>query len=194
MTADKNTRAPRRLKTAAAQYHTMTSPPAERVHIAAALKGGHPVRLPDDPKAELRVRLDGHNGWATLVAWVDHGRWVAACPSCLNAQMVDPDDPRFFCYECGNADLGGVWARVHFPKPNTRKLIEEILAERPEDNAHWMPHETVGDLADENEAHGLAIPKLTAALRALDAGLPPQDLDRVTRARLKNPRERIVAV
>ncbi len=186
--------AARRIRVAGEQFKSFDRPQAERIHVAMAIRKGHPVRLPAGAEPDLRVRGDGHNGWTTLVPYVNEGRWVVTCPACREGQVVDPDDPRFYCYLCNNSDHGGGWIRLHFPKAEVRELIADVLAERHEANAGWLPHETVGDLADENEVHRLRVPA-TARLRGeLGVGLPPADLDRVVRAHLKNPREHVVVI
>src|SRR5215207_5729866 len=50
----------------------------------------------------------------SLEATVNHGRWIVES-YCLNAQLVDEEDPRFFCVNCGNDDNEGKWYGVVFP-------------------------------------------------------------------------------
>ncbi len=42
-------------------------------------------------------------------------RWVAMC-ECGGAEVVDPNEPVFFCCSCGNAKVGGLWRPVNFPQ------------------------------------------------------------------------------
>lgn len=90
--------------------------------------------------------------------------------------MVDPDDPRFFCYVCKNSDNGRAWLKVHFPKPNVIAVIEDILSVRKDESTmNWLPHETVEDLAKENESHGFerrALPQQ----HKMGVGLDPKDV------------------
>ena len=145
------------IRRASLEYPTFAAPPAERVHVALALQHALPLRLPADPQPTLTAG----RGWTILAAVVNHGRWVVACPSCSSAQLADPDDPRFFCDRCANADHGGGWARVQFPKPAELAAIEAVLAARPSDEyRNWSPPETVADLVVENEAHGVPVPLL----------------------------------
>ena len=62
----------------------------------------------------------------TVMARINYGRWVGDCgltrtsgplagQVCANAQFVDDDDPRFYCIDCANEQLGGVWRTVTFP-------------------------------------------------------------------------------
>jgi len=105
-----------------------------------------------------------------VVARVDFGRWLADC-GCGGAEYVDPGDPIFFCFSCGNADHGGNARRVIFPDSITLVSIEKTLLERPvierigkTDSQKamnsipalamlarsWNPGETVKDLKDQH--------------------------------------------
>jgi hypothetical protein len=49
-------------------------------------------------------------------AVVDHGRLIVRCPFCATgAEIVDVDDPRFFCLECLNAEAGGRFVPINVP-------------------------------------------------------------------------------
>lgn len=86
-------------------------------------------------------------------AAVNDGRWLVQC-RCGSAQLVQPDEPRFFCIECLNDHVGGQWVTVRFP--SEVKAIEELLEQREDRGAmNWEPGETVEDLQAENEAHGV---------------------------------------
>jgi hypothetical protein len=63
-----------------------------------------------------------------VLARVDHGRWGANC-ECGGAEYVDPDDPVFYCFSCGNAAAGGKLRPVQFP--GNMEDIELLLLERP---------------------------------------------------------------
>lgn len=92
----------------------------------------------------------------TVKAEVNYGRWIAHCPVCPGAEMVDPEDPRFFCLSCDNAAFGRRMLRVEFPDPITRGVIERLLLARPvPQTRNWLPHETVLHLRQENAAHGV---------------------------------------
>lgn len=88
----------------------------------------------------------------TVFARVNHGRWIADCPFCAGAELVDPIDPRFFCMSCDNDSKGGRWLRVTFPV--NLQEIEAILESRPSDTfKNWDPRvgETAAGLRRENE-------------------------------------------
>lgn len=89
-------------------------------------------------------------GKATVaLARVNHGRWIVDCPFCPSAALVTPDDPRFFCVECGNAAAHGRWAKVIFP--DDVDAIEQTLEPRPAALQNWEPGEDVDALRVEND-------------------------------------------
>jgi hypothetical protein len=101
---------------------------------------------------------DPQPGDAPVVAYVNHGRWVAQC-ECMSAQLVSPADPRFFCVECFNVAVDGRWRAVTFPAGSEVEEIEAVLELRPErKRQNWEPGETVERLVAENLEHGLPDP------------------------------------
>lgn len=90
---------------------------------------------------------DGQVARAKLNAFVNDGRWVVVC-RCGGAQIVSPDDARFWCWECRPDE----WSPVIWPDEKTRADAEAVLVERPEArNRNWRPwEETVKGLAAEN--------------------------------------------
>jgi hypothetical protein len=80
-----------------------------------------------------------------VVARLNHGRWLGDCNlqdtirgrTCLNAQLLDPDDPRFFCVECFNGANGGRWRPVTWPA--NRAGIEAQLEARQQPEQNWEP-------------------------------------------------------
>ncbi len=120
------------------------------------------VRMPGVPHAEWAARLMGRTPPAevadspVLAAEVNHSRWVVRCPWCGSAQIVDPSDPRFWCPECDNRDVGGRWVRVRWPDEATRLEIEDELMRRPRDHQrNWQAYEVVEDLRQENRRRGV---------------------------------------
>jgi hypothetical protein len=88
----------------------------------------------------------------TVEAYVNDSRWVVQCPGCNGAQLASRNDHRFFCVDCLNADNGGHWLRVVWPKDHAE--IEAALLQRPNPKTrHWRPGETVADLVRETEEH-----------------------------------------
>lgn len=94
------------------------------------------------------------------VAWVDHGRWLAACPdpNCRapgptgapGIEYVQPGEP-FFCCACANVGVGHRWRLVGWPR--NRAEIERLLAARPYPHQRtWLPGEPVERLEHENAA------------------------------------------
>lgn len=94
-----------------------------------------------------------------IVAYVNHGRWVAECPDCAGAQLVSELERRFWCLNCGNAAVNFAWRHVRMPKKRT--AIEAELVIRPAARneraitRNWLPGETVEDLQRENVEHGV---------------------------------------
>lgn len=83
----------------------------------------------------------------SVVAYVNHGRWVADCTDDNGAELVEPGE-RFLCGSCG-AEADVVW-------PDDIPAAEAVLRVRPLSNRHWYPQrETVSDLAAENTERGL---------------------------------------
>lgn len=58
-------------------------------------------------------------------------QWIADCDVCNTAMFVDPDEPIFFCFGCGNRLNGNRPRPVDFPPEAERKEIERLLLERP---------------------------------------------------------------
>ncbi len=94
-----------------------------------------------------------------IVAYVNHGRWVAECPDCAGAQLVSELERRFWCLNCGNAAVNFAWRHVRMPQKRT--AIEAELVIRPAARSeraitrNWLPGETVEDLQRENVEHGV---------------------------------------
>ena len=90
-----------------------------------------------------------------IPARINHGRWIADCPYCTGAEMVDPNDPVFYClnYECTRPHNTSPLP-VQFPAG--RVGLENALLRRPEmKNRNWFPNETIADLLAENAANGI---------------------------------------
>ena len=84
-------------------------------------------------------------------AYINHGRWVADCPHCTSARMVEPEQDEFLCLDdqCHRVSRL-VW-------PAQRPEIERILLARPNaKNRNWYPHESLAQLRAENREHGHA--------------------------------------
>lgn len=93
-----------------------------------------------------------------LAARIEHGRWLADCPTCGGALIVDSKIPLFICHECGSPENLGKWYMLAFPKNKAK--IEAALLKRPghrmkAPTRHWFPHETLKQLEAENARHGV---------------------------------------
>ena len=94
--------------------------------------------------------LDDKPSGAPVTARIWQGQWIADC-ECNGACFVDPDEPVFFCFSCGNRANGQKPRPVIFPPEAERLEIERLLLERPVDD--------MAGLTD-NERAGLAKPLL----------------------------------
>ena len=132
---------------------------------------------------QMRVNLaalhhDVDTSAPPATAYVNHGRWVADCPSegCAGATSIMPG-AGFFCGECLNAEVGHRYRPVVWPA--ARAGIEDALCcRRLPQSANWRPGETVRDLEDENEQRGL--PR-----RGSLGAMPPVDAPVLVKPRLR---------
>lgn len=98
---------------------------------------------------------------ATVAAYVNHGRWVADCPTpgCGGALCLSRQASLFLCPQCWNAANGGQWMAVTFPA--AKQQIEALLLRRPAADdwtapaRNWRPGESTAQLRAENAARGL---------------------------------------
>lgn len=85
---------------------------------------------------------------------INHGRWIAECPTCKDAQLASRTDLRFMCVSCANSAIGGAWRPVRWPVEQA--AIEEALTVRPDVSAqNWTPDETAADLTEQNTEAGI---------------------------------------
>lgn len=90
------------------------------------------------------VDLDKPPQGKPVLARIWQSQWIATC-ECNTAMFVDPDEPIFFCFGCGNRLNGKRPRPVTFPPTAERKEIERLLLERPvEDFAGLTDLERVG--------------------------------------------------
>ena len=94
--------------------------------------------------------LDAEPTGAPVQARIWQGQWIADC-ECKSASFVDPDEPLFFCFGCGNRMNAGKPRPVIFPAEAERLEIERLLLDRPVDD--------LAGLTD-NERAGMARPVL----------------------------------
>lgn len=85
------------------------------------------------------------------VAYVNHGRWVADCPTpgCGGAMLVLRGG-EFLCGTCFNAEIGGEYRPIEWPADP--EAIEALLVVRPLPvHMNWAPGEPLAVLAAEND-------------------------------------------
>lgn len=113
-----------------------------------------------------------------VFAELNHGQWIARC-ECGGAEAVDPSDPIFFCFSCGNFRNKGKLRPVVFP--NNLKDIEKEVMKRPIEikagiheierltlakpvkhvngkgflSRTWLPSESVEDIIAQNKVGGI---------------------------------------
>ncbi len=88
------------------------------------------------------VSYDG----TTVLAYVNHGRWVADCV-CNGGELVAPGE-QMLCGSCGARN------KVKFPGPKTRDKIQTALLRREPRNQNWHTDETVNERVAQNVENG----------------------------------------
>jgi len=74
-------------------------------------------------------KLDDAPNGNPVKALIWQGQWIAECEWCNGATFVDPDEPVFFCFGCGNRANGSQPRPVIFPAEYRK--IEELILSRP---------------------------------------------------------------
>lgn len=118
----------------------------EQRATAVQARSGHP--FPVRPERGGFVTDDEH----TLVARVEHSRWIADCVAegCRAGVALWREHDRAACLDCGT-----VYTRVEWPDETEVAAAERALAARPEPNRHWSPaDEDAEQLRRENIQHG----------------------------------------
>lgn len=108
-----------------------------------------------------------------IIPWIQHNRWVGTC-ECGGQEVVDPDDPLFFCWGCNNSSNDGRPRPVLFGEREFD--AETIMVRRPPENRIWDRHghllgrkERIKDLIRESEDHNHRVePGLKAKYRKAD--------------------------
>lgn len=111
-----------------------------------------PQRLAAFAGAVLRQRgLVAEPNAAPLVARVNHGRWLADCPTGDgDAPVIDPEWGIAICLTCGSIFTTSIVLPAEWP------AIDAALMQRPlAPNRNWTHAETLADLLADNAAHGL---------------------------------------
>jgi len=106
--------------------------------------------------------LDSEPTGAPVYAKILRGQWIAEC-ECKSASFIDPDEPIFFCFFCGNRANGQKPRPVVIPPKDECKEIERLLLLRPVND--------LGGLTD-NERAGMAEPMLYVEVEEEDLQMP----------------------
>jgi len=129
-------------------------------------------------RRNLDIKLINEVAGPEVLARIDFGRWCASC-ECGGSEYVDPDEPIYYCFSCGNYENEGRLRPVTFP--SSRLEIEEAILERPVDDRRglskverafnarpkihvqlddgqivplsrsWEPHESLADIKKQNK-------------------------------------------
>ena len=109
-----------------------------------------------------------------LVACVNAGNWIARC-DCGGRGVPSPggivfaETPLVYCLRCLNGGTGRGWRPMLLPLPGLMAEIERVLLCRTSAaDQNWEPGESIGDLLDQNRAHGDPIPEVPNGLRNPD--------------------------
>ena len=131
-------------------------------------------------KIKIVVQIDKVSS-RPVYARIELGQWCASC-ECGGVEFVDPAEPIFFCFSCGNkVDAGKLRSVICPPKPE-REEIERLVLLRPVEERRglddmervhmaipvvylesedgkilpltrtWNPSEPISNLEKENEA------------------------------------------
>jgi hypothetical protein len=123
----------------------------------------------------LQVAGPDARGFAVF-AEIDFGQWLAHC-ECGGAEMVDPNEPIFFCFGCGNRANDGYLRPVIFPKAAERAKIERLVLERPVDDLRGLD-----DLDRAYQAKPVLFAQIEGELRPLSRSWKPgESLDELKR-------------
>lgn len=77
---------------------------------------------------------------AAVHVLVNQGRWVIECPDCPSAQVASHTDRRFFCVDCENRAVAGLWRPVLWP--DDPATVEQLMAGFVEEKRrNWVPKE-----------------------------------------------------
>lgn len=106
-----------------------------------------------------------------IKARIDYGRWLADCPYCPNANLIDLEDLRFFCCLCCNERAGRRWLSIVMPP--FREELEQLIDDgRAEHALAWRDGMTLEDVAAGAPVHTVELSReqiLTTAQEAWDA-------------------------
>jgi len=121
--------------------------------------------------------IKGNAKGKAIKSLIDFGRWIAICPDCKGAEDVDPSEPIFYCFSCGNYKNNGHPRPVEFPQPAAyRENLEREILKRPIEEGtgtnaldraanakakvrteegllsrSWLPGETLDDIKEQNK-------------------------------------------
>lgn len=96
-----------------------------------------------------------HDGLEPVVAYVNHGRWVADCVECAGGMAVDVHHGEARCFDCGAVYLSAQ-GRLVLPSDERTAWLDAVLGARPDVyTRNWMPGESWAAIAAENRRNRL---------------------------------------
>lgn len=119
--------------------------------------------------------LDKEPTGTPVHARIWQGQWIADC--CNASCFVDPHEPVFFCFQCGNRANGGKPRPVIFPPEAERLEIERLLLERPVDDYVGLTDMERAGMARnvlDVEVEVEEAPGIPEMMEALQTGKPPK--------------------
>lgn len=100
-----------------------------------------------------RFSINWRSRKGSVKAEIVKSNWRVACPFCRGAVVIQPRK-LYFCPDCANQANDFKPMLVLWPQ--NRAEIERVLLLRPDPlRRNWLPSETLQDLIDENNAHGI---------------------------------------
>ena len=149
--------------------------------------------------------IDAPQG-AAVRARIWQGQWIADC-ECSGAEFVEPTEPIFFCFSCGNRANKNFVRPVEFPVE--REAIEAAVLARPVDDVRgltdleraglakplvivdaggsqfpltrsWNPDESLGELLDQNKVLDGLVMESGKVMVVTPSVLPPTGTTRTS--------------
>lgn len=89
-----------------------------------------------------------------VYAYMNHGRWLADCPKCMNASRVKPGRKKFICLACHPKIIATAYveARSHSGPGAGRRILRPVAD-------HDLRADAMRDAQDAGEAYNLIFPR-----------------------------------
>jgi hypothetical protein len=130
--------------------------------------------------------LDQEPTGIPVKARIWQGQWIADC-ECNGASFVDPDEPVYFCFSCGNRVNGSKPRPVIFPATLERLEIERLILERPVDDLAGLTDLERAGMAKAVLHKEVSLPDGTTALLPMVRSWEPHESIEDLRAQQEEP-------